>query len=152
MAEYIVGGRSAATAATARHVAANVWNPHASDRIRIKEIWVCITTAGVANIGVARTTTRGTPGSTVTPDIDNDTVRGAAPNSGFLLDLAAFTAQPTVDGSDLLRWNLPAAIGAAVIFSFREKPTEVPAGTGLAVITATAVVFPASDFTFVVED
>lgn len=149
--DTVVGGRSAATAATLRHVAAAIWNPSTSKRIRIHGVYICITTAGVANIAIARTTTRGTPGSTVTPDIDNEVERAAAPPSGYLLDLAAFTVQPTVDASDLHRWNLPAAVGAGVILPFR-KPLEIAAGAGLAVITPTAVVFPAADFTFDVED
>jgi hypothetical protein len=149
--DLVVGGRTAATAATLRHVAAALWNPSASKRVRVWGVWVCITTAGVANLAIARTTTRGTPGSTVTPDIDNEVERAAASPAGVLLDLAAFTVQPTVDASDLHRWNLPAAIGAGVMLPFR-RPIEVPAGGGLALITPTAVIFPASDVTFDVED
>lgn len=148
---HFIGGRSAATAATIRHAAATIWNPHASARIWMAQFAVCITTAGVANIALARTTTRGTAGSTVTPDLDNSIERDTAAPSGFLLDLAAYTVQPTVDGSDLVRWNLPAAIGAGVIFPFQE-PIVIPPSTGLAVITPTGVIFPASDFTFEIID
>lgn len=151
MPDYLIGGRTAATAATARHVAACLWNPSAAKRVRLHALWVAVTSAGVANIAVARTTTRGTPGSTVTPDIDNDTERGLAPPSGFVLDLAAYTVQPTVDASDPIRWNLPAVVGAGVILPFR-VPIEIPGGTGLAILTPTAVVFPASDITFDVDD
>lgn len=149
--DFVVGGRSAATAATIRHAAAQLWNPSTSKRVRVWGVTIALTTAGLANIGIARSTARGTPGSTVTPDIDNEAERAAAPPSGMLLDLAAFTVQPTVDASDLERFNLPAAIGAAVFLPFR-KPKEVPAGGGLVVITPVAVIFPASDVFFDVED
>lgn len=115
-------------------------------------MWVCLTAATVCNLALARSTARGaTPGATVTPDLDNSQNRGKAPNSAFVLELAAFGTQPTVDGSDLVRWNLPAAIGAGVILPLR-RPVEVPAGTGLVLITPVAVLFPISDVTFVVED
>lgn len=146
-----VGGRSAATAATAGHVAMQVWNASATRRIEIEELHCAITTAGVANLALRRTTVRGTPGSTVTPDSDNSYQRDAAPPSGFVLDLAAFTVQPTVDASDIRRWNLPGAIGAGIIWVF-SVPLIIPPGTGLAIATPTAVVFPASDFTAVVDD
>lgn len=150
MAHYVVGGRTAATAATARVVAAAIWNPSSSKRLHVWAVGVASTTAGVSNLGLARTTARGTASTTVTPDIDNEVERVAAPPSGFLLDLA-FSGQPTVDASDLHRWNLPAAVGAGVILPFR-KPIEVAAGAGLALITPTAVVLPVSDVFFDVED
>lgn len=150
---YYVGGRmNAATAATLRHCAAQLWNPDAADRINVQEIWVCDTAASVANIALARSTARGaTPGATVTPDLDNAINRGKVPNSASVLELAAFGTQPTMDASDLFRWNLPAAIGAGVQLPLG-RPIEVPPGTGLCVITPTAVVFPICDLTFVFED
>jgi hypothetical protein len=149
--KHYVGGRSAATAATANHAAAQIWNPNANARIFLYEVWVCITTAGVANIGCKRSTARGTAGSTVTLGVDNSIERDMAPPSAFVLDLAAFTAQPTLAGVDLMRWNLPAAIGAGVILSFPD-PITIPPATGIVITTPTAVVFPASDFTFSVGD
>jgi hypothetical protein len=147
---HYVGGRSAATAATIGHAAANLWNPAAAARVHVSEVAVCITTAGATNIAIRRSTVRGTAGSTVTPDLDNAIERDVVNGAGVLLDLAAFTGQPTVDASDLYRWNLPAAAGAGVMIVFPE-PIAVPPGTGLALVTPTAVAFPASDFTFVFE-
>lgn len=146
-----IGGRSVATAATIRHVAATLWNPSGAARIFVYEIWVCDTAATAANLGISRTTTRGTPGSTVTPDLDNMVERDVAPPSGCLLDLATYTVQPTVDGSDLIRWNLAGAIGNGVMLVFPD-PITIPPGTGLAVITPIAAVLPASDFTYVFGD
>ena len=147
---YSVGGRMAAiTAATAGHVAAQIWNPAAARRIRVREIHCAITVAGVCNVAVRRSTARGTPGATVTPDLDNADERDTAPQSGALLDLAAFTVQPTLDTSDLWRWIIPSAVGAGVMY-----PCDftVPPGTGLVVATPVATAFQISDFTFVFDD
>ncbi len=153
MATYSIGGRSAATAATANHAAAGIWNPHATDRIRIKEIWISVPTAAAAVIGLLRNTTRGTAGSTVTPAIQNADGRDVAPVSGFLLDLATYSAQPTLDSATAYqwRWNLPATAGAGIIAVFND-PIIVPPGAGIVVVTPTATVFPACDFTFIIED
>lgn len=152
MIYYVAGRMNAATAATSRHVAFQIWNPDSTDRIEVREIWICDTAASVANIALARSTAIGaTFGSTITPDLDNATNRGKAPNSAFVIHTAAITTQPTVDGSDLFRWNLPAVVGAGVQIPFG-VPIDVPPGTGLCVITPVAVAFPICDFTVVVED
>lgn len=148
---YSVAGRTAATAATARTVAAHLWNPDTTDRVNVNEIHIVSTTAGLSNLCIARTTTIGTAGSTVTPDLDNAHNRGKVPNSAAVLGLALFSVMPTVDGSDLLRWNLPAVIGAGLMWVFSE-PIEIPPGTGLAIITPVAVILPASDVTYSFTD
>lgn len=144
-----VGGRSAATAATADHAAAAIWNPHASISLFVKEIAVVKTVATADNHGLIRTTTRGTAGSTVTPDADNDDNRRGTNGPGALLDLAAFTVQPTLQTPYLARSNLAAAIGAGFIWVFDESGIEVPAGTGLAIVTPPAVILQPSDITVV---
>lgn len=151
MAHFRTAGRSAATAATLGHVAAALWNPHATARPKVWEIHIAITTAAVANIDIRRTTVRGTPGSSVTADIDNSDSRDIAPTSGLVLDLAAFTAQPTVDASSLWRWNLPAVVGSGVILPVPHGIT-IPPGTGLAIVTPVGVAFPPSDIAFVWEE
>lgn len=148
-----IAGRTAATAATANHAAAGIWNPHATDRIKLVGVDVVVTTAGVANLGLLRATTRGTPGSTITPVIQSTLARDVAPPSGFLLDLAAYTVQPTLDSAVayLWRWNIPAAIGAGVIYRF-PAPIEIPPGAGIVLVTPVAVIFPISDVTFWIDD
>lgn len=149
MARYSVGGRSADTAATADHVAGLLWNPHASIALEVVEVAVFLVGATVTNGQLIRTSTAGaTPGTTITPDIDNHYNREFAPISGALLYLAAFGTQPTVQGPALRRFNMPAAAGSGYIWDFRDKPIIVPAGTGLAIATPTAVVFQDSDFYF----
>jgi hypothetical protein len=146
---YRVAGRSAATAATIDHVAAALWNPSTGKRIILLEIHLAKTVATVDNQGIQRITTRGTPGSTVTPDIDNDDNASLAPVSGALLDLAAYTVQPTLAGPNKQRWNLPAAIGAGVMWVFGTEGLTIPAGTGIAVVTPVAVIHQPGDWTFV---
>ena len=147
MAEtYIAGGRTAATLATLDHAVAVLWNPSTTRSLGVIQLEFSVTTAGVANAVIQRTTARGTAGSTVTADIDNAFSRVAAPPSGALFDLAAFSVQPTLDASELARWATAAVIGAGRIWTWPE-PITVPAGAGLGLLTATAVIFPASDVT-----
>jgi hypothetical protein len=150
---YSVGGRSAATAATADQSAGHLWNPHATKSIYVREIWFFKTVATVDNPGLVRTTTIGTtPGTTVTPDADNAFDRRAAPPSVSVLYLAAFATYPVIAGPYMHRENLPAAIGAGLVWSFYDEPIEVPAGTGLAVATPVAVILQPADLTFVWDE
>jgi hypothetical protein len=144
---YYVAGRSAATAATANHCGANLWNPHGTKSLYVSEVWWFQTTAAVGNQGLVRTSTIGTPGSTITPDADNATDRRAVPPSACTLGLGTFSVQPTLQTPYLAQGNTAAAIGAGFIWVF-PMPIEVPAGTGLAIATPVAVVLAASDVTF----
>lgn len=152
MPRYAVGGRTVATAATANHAAAGLWNPSATKAIKLRELWAFKTVATVDNHGLRRITTRGTAGSTVTPDATTsfDTPR-IVPQSGVLLDLAAYTVQPTLVGVLLARANLPAAVGAGFIWVFAE-PVVIPPGEGLALITPEAVILQPSDVVFVWDE
>lgn len=149
---YSVGGRSANTAATANHVAAALWNPSTAFNIYVREIWVTKTVATADHHQLNYITTRGTAGSTVTPDTDNDYTRQAAPPSGALLDLAAYSVQPTLQTPALARRNLPATIGSFLVFDFRDVPIVVRPGQGLAIGTPVATILQASDFTFVWDE
>ncbi len=147
----VAGRMNAATAATANHVAAQLWNPHATSRIHVMEIMVTVTTANVANVGLKRSTARGgTPAVTATPTIANTDGRDLLDPSGTVLELAAFGTQPTLEGADMWRWNLPAAIGAGAMFVPTHQLT-VPAGTGLCLYTPVATAFALSDVSFAYE-
>lgn len=140
-----LAGRSVATAATAGHAAFQLWNPHATQRITLREFWTFVTSAPAAGAGLAirRTTARGTPGSTQTPVLANDTHRGSVSVSVSLLDLAVFTVQPTLETSpNLWQWS-PAAVAASGVSGPIE--IDIPPGTGLAWVNIAAVIFPASD-------
>jgi hypothetical protein len=154
MHSYALGGRTVATAATANHVAAQLWNPHATIPIFVRQFWVCSTTAGVSNLAINRSNARGaTPTATVTPDIDSDMDDYVTPTSASVLELATFGTQPTLDSPAMYRWNLPGVIGAGFIFVF-DPPIKVSPGNanGLCLYTPVAVILPASDITVIWDE
>lgn len=147
---YTVRGRNAATAATADHAVWQLWNPHATQRIKLIQ-WAIFAQSAAPAAGwsgrLKRTTAIGTAGSTVTPDIDNHSERAIAPPSGALLHLAAFTVQPTLDASELGLGFTFAAVQASGIVAPIPGGLIIPPGTGIAFvqIPATAsVVFEVS--------
>lgn len=146
---FSVGGRSTATAATVNHAGAQLWNASASKSLYVSQIGWSKTVGTADAVAMVRTTARGTAGSTVTPVQQNDASYDAAPSSGALLDLAAFTVQPTIvsTAAPMLRWMLPAAVGSGFILPIPGQ-IEVPAGTGLALITPVATILQPSDVTF----
>ena len=147
----VAGRMSAATAATA-DMGSHLWNPHASISLFVREVHYFKTAATVDNIALVRTTTIGaTPGATVAPDIDNQFSRSYAPISVAVLYLATFATYPVVAGPYMLRAALPAAIGSGVIWIFPE-PIEVPAGTGLGVVTPVAVALQIADISYVWDE
>lgn len=149
--KYYAGVRpAAATAATARAAACICWNPHATSRIQCFEVW-CANTAAVAyNLALTRATARGTASTTSTPAAGNSIENDSAPPSGFVVD-TAWSVAPTISAVDMIRWNIPATIGAGVILPFPD-PITIPAVTGLALITPTALAFQVSDVTWVIGD
>lgn len=151
MAEYSARGRTVATGAVADNGVAQLWNPHATQRINVHEIGLVAAAAPGAGAGfyLRRSTARGTPGSTVTPGIQHDYGRGVAPPSGALLDLAAFTAQPTMEVGGLMGWVLAAVAASGIVYqSARGEPIVIPPGAGLVLATSAAVAIPASDVWF----
>lgn len=145
---YRVGGRSAATAATANHAYGALWNPSTTKSIYVYEIHLVKTIGTADNHALVRITARGTPGSTVTPDADNHDAGQVVPQSGALLDLAAYSVQPTLASPNLHTFNLPAVVGAGLIWTF-PNGLRIPNAGGLAIITPQAVVGQPSDITFV---
>jgi hypothetical protein len=150
---YMVRGRTVATAATADHCVATLWNPSTTVRIIVYEIALCANAAPAASAGIylRRASARGTAGSTVTPAIQNDVARLLAPPSGALLDLATYTGQPTFETLGLYGWTLAAVAASGLIIPF-PRGIEVPVGTGLSIVTTNAVAIPASDVSFLWEE
>lgn len=133
---YSVRGRNAATAATADHVVWTFWNPHATQRIKVISFSMFAQGAAPAagwSGRIIRTTTRGTAGSTVTPGIANHSTRGIAPPSGVLLDLAAFSVQPTLDATTTPHFGFTfAAVQASGIVYPIPGGIEIGPGAGIA--------------------
>lgn len=151
MRHFAVAGRSANTAATADHTAAQLWNPDTTRSLWVAEIHIQKSSTATADShGIARSSARGaTPTTTVTPDLDSDFEREITPDTGAVLELATFGTQPTVASPYLYRGVLPAAVGAAVQYVFPGRGLKVPPLSGLIVTTPVAVILMASDFTFV---
>lgn len=153
MTTHYVRGFTAATAATGDHSICSLWNPHASRRIRIVEFAIFKAGAGAANDSarLVRITTRGTAGSTVTPDADNSSEGDSTSPAGALLDLAAFTVQPTLASPGMYGWVAPAVAGAGWQLPIPRGIVLLP-GTGLAFVQRAATAWPTSEVTFVFED
>jgi len=155
MNTYYVRGFTAATAATANHVIAELWNPGtlSGRRIEVVEVAIFKAGAGTANdsIFLERTTAKGTSGSTVTPDADNAGQADSTPPSGATLELAAFTVQPTLASPGMYGWVAPAVAGAGIIIPI-PRVIVIPAGTGLAIVQRAATIWPTSEVSFVFED
>lgn len=149
MRTYSLGGRTVATAATQNHAGAQLWNPSASRTLFVTQIAWSKTIATADNLAVVRTSARGTAGSTVSSALQDDYDYDGAPPTGAVLDLAAFSGQPTIvaSASPMFRWYLPAAIGSGFIWPC-PAPIKVPPGTGLALITPTATILQPADVTF----
>ncbi len=135
---YTVRGRTVAAGATADLAIAQLWNPHASQIIRVLFVAfsVAAAPANVQSLRVQRTSARGTPGSSVTPGREADSNYGGAPPSGAILDLAAFTVQPTYVGTSigLLGYSGVPVAGLYVDIDFGSG-IDIPAGMGLAIAT-----------------
>lgn len=155
MATYYGRGFTAATAATADHVITALWNPHAGRRIKVVEFALFKAGAGAANDSFyfRRTTTQGTPGSSVTPGAPNSAENDAAPDSGAIIGLASYAAsQPTLAAlPGMYGWVAPAVAGAGIILPFPRGITIGP-GAGLAVLQRAATAWPTSEVTWVFED
>jgi hypothetical protein len=150
---WSIGGRSAATAATANHCGAQLWNPHASQSVKVMAIAISQTGAVVSNPAIARSSARGaTPATTVTPTIASDWDRDLSPPSVAVLELALFTTQPTIDGVPLFKWNNAASIGAGFIIPFDPPGIIVKAGAGMVIFTPVAVILQPMDVTFFLQE
>jgi hypothetical protein len=155
-----ISGRTAATAATANHVLGALWNPSASVRMVVFEVAICANAAPTAgtSLYLVRSSARGTAGSSITSTIDNDNEKLLIPPSGAILDLAAYSVQPTLlpaAGTNTagmhFTWSFAAVVGSGVVYSI-PRGIVVPAGNGLCIAQKTAVIFPISDIGFEWEE
>lgn len=153
---YTISGITVATAATDAHCILEVWNPHSTRPVTVKEIMFLATTAPAAGAGFVtrRSTAKGTAGSTITPTIEHHTERLAAPDTAFTLEIAAFSAQPTLAAGELgPAWLFPATIASgALIPVVTPVGIRIPGGQGLCFVNRAAVIFPVSEFTIVVTE
>lgn len=134
MIRYAVGGAAPVPSVNGEPYAA-LWNPSTTKRLYVVRIIIEDDHATISNRpGPVRCSTRGTPGSTITPGIENDFNRAVAPASGAELNLADFTVAPTLQPPRLMRYTITATGGGVII---ELGGLVIPQSTGLA-IEATA--------------
>ena len=153
MSNFSARGLTVATAATADHAIAALWNPDSLKRITLFEVGLFKTAVGTAadSLYLARITTKGTPGSTVTPDADNAWNGDDVPASGAVLDLAAYSVQPTKGTPSLFGW-VAAAVAASGFVWPTPRGISIPPGTGLALCQRAATIWPISEVYFAWEE
>ena len=155
MAVFSARGLTTATAATADHAIAQLWNPDTAKRIKVLEIGLFKTAAGTAadSVYLVRSTARGSgPANTVTPDADNAWDGDDIPSSGALLDQGAFaTTQPTKASPNLWGWAASAVAGAGIIWP-TPRGLWIPPATGLVIAQRAATAWPISEVYWVWEE
>ena len=121
-------------------------------RIRLRELHIASQSGlTVANLGLARSLTRGTPNnSLIGSELDPGPTQ--AP-SGAAVDAGIYTLAPTfvTNTKYSRRWVLPAAIGAGIVWVFQE-PMEIPPGQGIIIVATAAIAVPISDITAVWDE
>jgi hypothetical protein len=132
---YAVAGIAGAAGANPIPVAV-LWNPATSTRsLYIVSSIVSTSEAagGAVFTTMRRVSSRGTPGSTVTPDADNAFDRSAAPPSGALLDLATYSVTPTTPtpNTDLVYNTFDKRGGDIIEVRWKGRGLRVPVGTGM---------------------
>lgn len=154
MARYAASIKNAASAATAGLVLIQIWNPSTSKRIKVLQIHTAKVTAGAADEPVIRRSTAigATFATTVTPTSVYEYEQIAAPPSAFVIHGALITTPPTLAAGELHGFVISGAIGAGMMWVFDDNGIEVPASSGLCVVTGTALAYPASRWTVIVED
>lgn len=154
MIHYVSGNSGAIASSSDGEPHAVLWNPAANRQIKVLEVSQFIRDFDVAGLNwyLARTTTRGTPGSTVTPDADNSAHQDSAPPSGALLDLCEFSVLPTFATPNLASLGAIHREGSGFLALF-PRGIWVPPGTGLAIRFRTSVAFgTGSEISYVFED
>jgi hypothetical protein len=151
---YRVSVRATATTAVLDRALAQVWNPSTTRGIWLREIAVVTTAApgAGASLHPRRSTARGTATLTSTPIVNADDEFKIAPPSGFLLD-GTFSAEPTMAALPAgLDWVFAAVAASGFIYPFGGRGLYIPAGSGLVLANAAAVIFPISAVSVVVDD
>lgn len=122
----------------------NFWNPHSTKKIYLLGMTFCFDQVNAAapgasaqQIDIVRSTTRGTPTLTLTPDIDNAWQRDIIPPSGVIMD-HDYSTNPTLDTSIIWRYTTPITTTSAQMVGtgfdrvWAWPGIAVPAGTGIA--------------------
>lgn len=149
-----VRGLTTATAATADHAIAAVWNPHATKRISLLELAIFAAAAPGAAAGfyLRRISVRGTAAAAAAPGIPNSYQGDTAPVSGWALDLGAYTVQPTLAAGAGIGYGFVFAAVAASGIVLPLRGIEIPPGAGLALLNRAAIAVPACEISATVTE
>jgi hypothetical protein len=153
VAVYSVRGLAAATTAAANQSVITLWNPSSTALLEILELGVTPNTqtggGPSSRLMIRHVSTRGTAGSTVTPDADNAWDAATAPASGALVDLSNYSVQPTFLPQMLVASfsGVAGSGGWQYVFvpPYPDYPLVVPPGKGITAMTASAVGWPESE-------
>lgn len=148
---YAAAARTGATATTIDHCAGALWNPHATKSIEVV-LFTMSRTAAANNWYVQRITAKGTPGSTVTPSIENDLDRLLAPISGAVIDLAPYSVQPTKASPDFFRPMIGQNNPGVTQELWFEGGLILPAGTGMGLFAGVAGTANVFDLSFMWDE
>lgn len=155
MGVHSVRGRNATHGSSAANRAVAVLhNLSSSRRVALLEFGVHRGTNVGARPGIFRFTDRGTAGSTVTPDADNDWSGDLSAPSGCVLDLGPFSSQPTAASPQLYGSQIATVTGsggAGYVWVF-DEPIIVPLGAGVGIRHADSNDWGASEFYAVWEE
>lgn len=138
-----------------------IWNPSSTRRIVVLQATLLMRDfdAPPNALYICRISARGVAASTVTPDEDNAEDGVSAPASGFLVDLAEYSTQPTLLLPALYGPFAFPAGGAGAEASGFVLPLPMPRGVtiapgqGMAIVERLASTFSGTwDVNFVVSD
>lgn len=155
MNTYSANGVAAATAGSVAHETVFVlWNPDSLKRIYLLEFHVWRGGNNQSRAWLRRTTTRGTPGSTITPDADNAWDSNLAPGSGALLDLSSYTSEPTKASPEFLSIIFAAVTGGQGMGFVWSNPRGImiPPGTGVGMTMPISTAGSAAEVSVVWEE
>lgn len=155
---YYIDGTGGPIVTSAPSAMGAVWNPSGTRSIRVVQAALLMRDFDVPDntMYLGKISVRGTPGSTVTPDADNAEDGLTGPASGFLVDLAEYTVQPTISGDLYSPFAFPVAAAGAEGSGF---VLPIPRGVllgpsqGLGIFYRISATFGGTwDINFVVDD
>jgi hypothetical protein len=151
---YSVRAFSGATPGNGGDPWAVLWNPDSTKRIEVLEFGFYKTLQTSTRFRLARCSTRGTAGSTETPDGDNAWANdGEVPPSGAVLDVAPYSVDPT-SGTGL--WSEAQTGGAGgggtgFVWTF-EPGFVINPGTGLGIFALASGIMTAEFYAVWAEE
>lgn len=159
MIYYIDGLGGPIVTAGADETLGSIWNPSSTRRIVVLQAALLMRDFDIPpnSLYVCRTSARGVAASTVTPDADNAEDGVSAPASGFLVDMAEFSTQPTLllpacYGPFTFPTGVTGAEGSGFALPLPNGIVIAP-GQGMAIVERQASSFGGNwDVNFVVSD